>query len=322
MASNATEDWRSMPLPTPFVFGFSLTPDQLRTVAQKWLPNQPNEATSELPDPPYHIALIRHFRKKKLEFTILDICTDSGEKRFLWNWNGVHPKIEMPPENVEKVQKQFGLSSVETRCQIWPPGMTQVKKVLCETNRKLPRFPLLSVVAYGLHIRTTRRPVGPVTPALTRPPDPGHFTKDPGSTAQIPCPPGTSQSSMIFPWFFTAGRTSATVLPPACSSKCTDRRSVASETCPGWAANMTNNVDPVNCTGPTPDSYEGSGDGCFKPQDGTNMLHSLTCAQAADGQCRKNLTDKAHNCPAPPTNSSGANQIRSTGFFVQFLSAV
>ncbi|KAF7363750.1 hypothetical protein MSAN_01032900 [Mycena sanguinolenta] len=130
--------------------------------------------------------------------------------------------------------------------------------------------------------------------------DRGHFTNQTGSAVQIPCPPGTFQPHCREAFCYGA------------SSGLFQQKygqAVACETCPGWATNMTNNnVNPVNCTGDYPDSPEGSGNGCFKAQPGANMTHSLTCAQSANGQCPgKNFTDTAGNCPAPPTNSSGAN---------------
>ncbi|KAJ7256521.1 hypothetical protein B0H12DRAFT_1112442 [Mycena haematopus] len=120
---------------------------------------------------------------------------------------------------------------------------------------------------------------------------PGHFTNTTGSAVQLPCPPGTFQPHCRESFCYGA------------SSGLFQQKygqAVACETCPGWATNMTNNnVNPVNCTGSTPDSYEGSGSGCFKVQRGVNMSHSRTCAQAANGKCPgKNLTDTAYNCPA------------------------
>ncbi|KAJ7885302.1 hypothetical protein B0H14DRAFT_2699398 [Mycena olivaceomarginata] len=130
MASGTTETWQSMPIPTPFIFGFSLTPDQLRTVAHKWLPDDNADKLED--DRSYHVALVRYFRKKGFEWTVLDTRTSSGEQRFLWvthvipiwNWDGTNPKPQMPAENIARVQSKFGLKSVETMCQLWPPGMS------------------------------------------------------------------------------------------------------------------------------------------------------------------------------------------------------
>ncbi|KAJ6502155.1 hypothetical protein C8R45DRAFT_610775 [Mycena sanguinolenta] len=127
--------------------------------------------------------------------------------------------------------------------------------------------------------------------------DRGHFTTNPGSKEQIPCPPGTFQPHCRESFCYGASSGLFQQKPG---------QAVACHTCPGWATNMTNNnVNPVNCTGSTPDSYEGSGSGCFKAQPGANMLHSPTCAQAANGKCPgKNFTDTAYNCPVVPANSA------------------
>ncbi|KAF8211887.1 hypothetical protein K438DRAFT_1217645 [Mycena galopus ATCC 62051] len=151
MPSDIVEDWQSMPVPTPYVFGFALTPDQLRTVVHKWLPD--HTADESRGDRSYHIALVQYFRKQRLEWTVLNTSTSSGERRFLWvidvipiwKWDGTVPEVRMPAKNIEQVQSKFGLESVETMGQIWPFGMTPpewlIRKIIekgkqiCEKRR-------------------------------------------------------------------------------------------------------------------------------------------------------------------------------------------
>ncbi|KAJ6509038.1 hypothetical protein C8R45DRAFT_463516 [Mycena sanguinolenta] len=147
----SNEAWRSMPIPATFVFGFALTPDQLRTVVHKWLPG---EITNQLEgDHSYHAALVEYFRNKRYEWTVLHTRSGSGEHRFLWvtqvvpiwDSDGTVPELLMPAKNFEQLQSTFGLTSLETMCQRWPPGMTPPEwlmrkiiargKEICETMR-------------------------------------------------------------------------------------------------------------------------------------------------------------------------------------------
>ncbi|KAJ7170842.1 hypothetical protein C8R43DRAFT_1120573 [Mycena crocata] len=122
------DHWKSLPVPKPFVFGFALTPSQLRAVTCKFLPHLSKDEDDRF----YHVELVQYFRKIRRAWTVLQTPSESGELRFLWvtdlipiwNWDGRRPTPEMPSENIELVRSKFGLQDVETMCIIWPAGVT------------------------------------------------------------------------------------------------------------------------------------------------------------------------------------------------------
>ncbi|CAK5277575.1 unnamed protein product [Mycena citricolor] len=104
---------------------------------------------------------------------------------------------------------------------------------------------------------------------------PGNYQPNRGSSSQIPCPAGSYQpyAQQSFCYGAPKGRFQS---QPGKAFVC--------GSCCGWAAPMpNNNVNAVQCTAPTPNSWPSSGDGCISSQ--TSCTRAATCSQAADGSC-------------------------------------
>ncbi|KAJ7663665.1 hypothetical protein B0H17DRAFT_1143909 [Mycena rosella] len=90
-----------------------------------------------------------------------------------------------------------------------------------------------------------------------------------GSPAPIPCPAGSYQSY--------TGQNFCYGAPKGRFQSMSGQAGVCG-TCCGWAAPLTNNnINPVNCTGSTPNAWPGSGDGCISSS--TSCIHTATCVQ-------------------------------------------
>ncbi|KAJ7217205.1 hypothetical protein GGX14DRAFT_561729 [Mycena pura] len=103
----------------------------------------------------------------------------------------------------------------------------------------------------------------------------GYYTNSQGNAAATPCPAGTYQPNTI-----QVGCNGA----PSGRFQSLPGQACVCLTCSGWGAPLkNNNINPVNCSGSTPNSYPGSGDGCLSKT--TNGYHAATCQQDANGAC-------------------------------------
>ncbi|KAJ7101626.1 hypothetical protein C8R43DRAFT_1244224 [Mycena crocata] len=104
---------------------------------------------------------------------------------------------------------------------------------------------------------------------------PGQFQDAKGATTFKLCPPGSYQPYPTQAFCYGAPRGRFQSLPG---------QATVCGTCCGWAAPLQNgNVNPVNCTSPTPNAWPSSGDGCISKA--TSCVRAATCAQLADGTC-------------------------------------
>ncbi|KAJ7766885.1 hypothetical protein B0H16DRAFT_1687063 [Mycena metata] len=104
---------------------------------------------------------------------------------------------------------------------------------------------------------------------------PGYFTNVTAAPKATPCSPGSYQSysNQTFCYGAPKGRWQSMY-----------GQAVVCATCCGWSAPLVNNnINPVNCTGSTPNAWPGSGDGCISTA--TTCVHAKTCVQAANGAC-------------------------------------
>ncbi|KAJ7461479.1 hypothetical protein FB451DRAFT_1268303 [Mycena latifolia] len=104
---------------------------------------------------------------------------------------------------------------------------------------------------------------------------PGYYQPAKGASTTIPCPAGSYQPYAAQAFCYGAPKGRFQGLPG---------QATVCGTCCGWAAPLVNNnINPVNCTGSTPNAWPASGDGCISSS--TSCVHAATCFQFANGTC-------------------------------------
>ncbi|KAJ7709496.1 hypothetical protein B0H17DRAFT_1124105 [Mycena rosella] len=104
---------------------------------------------------------------------------------------------------------------------------------------------------------------------------PGYYQNAKGANNTIPCPVGSYQPYGAQAFCYGA--------PKGRFQNMTGQATVCG-TCCGWAAPLqNNNINPVNCSGTTPNAWPSSGDGCTAAN--TTCVRAATCIQLANGTC-------------------------------------